>query len=148
MLRNNGGLFSVPAPPTYASERRGFLLPRMTEISAAFHDFHMAAQWQWSICCTGYRMLECHGRSSSSATRTFHKAPGFTGNQAVARILGVDFGEATLSTLEDRCLRARGDLVATYGEAAPQRLRSQIYWRLLPAAEFASGSGRARCSCL
>jgi hypothetical protein len=24
--RNNGGLFSVPAPPTYASERRGFLL--------------------------------------------------------------------------------------------------------------------------
>jgi hypothetical protein len=22
---NNGGLFSVPAPPTYASERRGFL---------------------------------------------------------------------------------------------------------------------------
>jgi hypothetical protein len=24
--RINGGLFSVPAPPTYASERRGFLL--------------------------------------------------------------------------------------------------------------------------
>jgi len=66
------------------------------------------------------------------------KLLGLTGNQAVARILGVDFGEASPvdSARIDAYVRGT-DLVATYGEAPPLRLRSQIYWRLLSAAEFA-----------
>jgi hypothetical protein len=66
------------------------------------------------------------------------KLAGLTGNQAVVRILGVDFGEASPvdPTRIDAYVRGN-DLVATYGEAAPLRLRSQIYWRWLPAAEFA-----------
>lgn len=65
------------------------------------------------------------------------KLPGLTGNQAAARILGVDFGEASPVDPARIDAYVRGtDLVATYGETPSLRLRSQIYWRWLPAAEF------------
>lgn len=66
------------------------------------------------------------------------KLPGHTGNQVAARILGVDFGEAgPVDPARVDAYVRRTDLVATYGEAPPLWLRSQIYWRWLPPAEFA-----------
>ncbi|HEY2827022.1 MAG TPA: hypothetical protein VGJ04_05420 [Pirellulales bacterium] len=64
---------------------------------------------------------------------------GAAQNKSPLQILGAEFGDR--QPIEPQRIDAyvRGpDLVTTYGEAPPERLRSQVYWRVLPAGEFAA----------
>lgn len=63
--------------------------------------------------------------------------PGTAKTTSPCKILGVRFDDAQPIDAARLDAYVRGDdLVATYDETLPRRVRAQIYWRLLKAAEF------------
>lgn len=66
------------------------------------------------------------------------RVPGAPDTAAAWQILGVQFDDGPSVDTGRLDAYVRGDdLVATYDEVPPRRVRAQIYWRRLQAAEFA-----------